>query len=264
MKMAHVASLFAVLASPAVALSAGLAHNENFIVLAPDKQLADAVAGQADAFRKQVAQEWLGTELPPSVGRTIINVTLSDTEDTGFTWAIDQPERKYHKMWLTTTRQRALGSSLCHEITHVVLATRFPERLPSWAEEGAASLKDDSQRRDTRRRIIAWYAQTGNWPNLANVLRAETILGEDQASYSVAASLTEYLLTRGDKAKFLRFAKSGKETGWDLALQQFYGVRTVRELQAAWQAWASKATPGNVAVASRQTEQLPTTTPRRQ
>jgi hypothetical protein len=234
-------SVLASLAVPSLALGAGLAHNHNFIVLAPDQPLAEDVLAEAEFFRKQVAKEWLGEELPPSVGPAVIHVQLSETEDSGLTWAIDSPGRKFHKLWITTTRRGALGSTLGHEITHLVLATRFPDRLPAWAEEGAASLKDDQERIELRRRIIQWYARTGNWPNLDTIFQARTVLASDQATYSVAASLTEYLLSRGDKATFLRFAVAGKEKGWDFALQQHYSVRSAHELQATWQAWVSGA-----------------------
>ncbi len=157
---------FAGLLIASVAQGAGFAHDDNFIVLAPDQALAEEVLDRAEHFRGQVAQEWLGEDLPPSVGRAVIHVSLSDLEDSGLTWAIDCPERKYHKLWVKGTRDQVLGSTLHHEMVHAVLVTRFPDQLPAWAEEGAASTKDDPQRIDTRRRIIDWYARTGNWPKL--------------------------------------------------------------------------------------------------
>jgi hypothetical protein len=220
------------------AMGAGMAHDENFIVMAPDQTLADELIARANQFRREVAIEWLGRELPPSVGRTIINVELSDGIDRGFTWPIDSPARKCHKMWLTTSRERALGSTLRHEITHVVMATRFRGMMPPWAEEGAASLEDDSHRIETRQDVIAWYNETGAWPNLTNVLQADCILATDKALYSVAASVTEYLLACKDRKTFLAFAVAGKQSGWDRALAEHYGIGGVGQLQEAWQAWA--------------------------
>ena len=120
--------------------TAGYVHNENFIIYTPpessgkvSQRFANQVLTKAEEYRKQIAEEWLHHELPPSVGRTIINVNLSDTEDKGLTWAIDDPRRTLHTLFLTTSRGRALGSTLKHEITHVVLATQFPypNRLPA-------------------------------------------------------------------------------------------------------------------------------------
>ncbi|HIA18772.1 MAG TPA: hypothetical protein EYN70_05025 [Planctomycetaceae bacterium] len=228
-----------------VAQGAGFAHNDNFIVFAPNQVLAEAVLERAGRFRAQVAKEWMGEQLPPSVGRTVIHASLSETKESGLTWAIDCPERKLHKLWVSGTRDKVLGSTLHHEIVHTVLATRFPDRLPIWAEEGAASRKDDQQRIDIRKRIIDWYARTGNWPELQTILNARSIVGSDQASYSVAASVTEYLLSLGDHAQFLRFAVAGKKNGWDAALQQHYNVASVGHLQVAWEKWASQTHAGN-------------------
>jgi len=227
-----------VLSIPCASRAAGLAYNENFTVVAPDRSLAEAVLLKASEFRKRTAEDWLGKELPPSVGRTIINVVLSDTEDRGFTWPIDNPKRTFHKIWLTTTRERATGGTLRHEIAHVVLCTRFPQGLPAWTAEGLAGHGDNQQRIDTRNQIIHWYARTGNWPDLRTILEAQVIGADDRAAYSVAASLTEFFLSRGDAAKLLRFAVDGKENGWDAALGRHYAVRTVDDLRPAWQAWA--------------------------
>ena len=241
MKMTRSACFICLMFLPSMVAAAGFVHNENFMVLAADEQLAEEVLARADQFRREVALQWLGKPLPANVGPAIINVVLSDTEDRGLTWPIDNPKRKYHKVWLTTSRERATGSTLRHEICHVVLATRFPQRLPEWAEEGAASLSDDEARIKSRRSTIDWYADTGNWPALIDVLERETITADDQASYSVAASVTGYLLSRGDKATFLVFAAEGKQTGWDEALRTHYGLGSVGELQVAWQTWASGA-----------------------
>lgn len=230
--------LFGLAAAPA-AQAAGVARSENFIVMAPDQVLADQVLVRAEDYRRQAAKEWLGQELPPGVGRAIIHVVVCEAEDTGLTWPIDSPQRKFHRLFLRASRERLLGSGLGHEITHLVFAVRYPGRLPVWADEGAASLSDDQSRTDIRRDVIQRYVRTGNWPDLRPILEARTIGASDRATYSVARSLTEYLLSRGDRATFLRFAVAGKEGGWDRALREHYAIHTVPELQLAWQAWAS-------------------------
>ena len=62
------------------------------------------------------------------------------------------------------------------------------------------------------------------------------------AAYTVATSLTEFLLTRGDRREFLKFAVDGKERGWTSALKSHYGIESLGELQRAWQQWASDKT----------------------
>jgi hypothetical protein len=224
----------------ASASAGGLAFSQQFIVGAPDQALADAVLQQAEALRMQFADDWLGGQLPPTPGRVVIHVFLSDHEDRGRTWMDDSPELKHNIVWLTTSRARATGSTLAHEISHVMLALQFPQRLPVWADEGIASQADDTQRQAIRRSLLVRAARSGNWPQLGALFQAASIASGDQASYAAAVSVTEYLIARADRTTFLAFAAAGKEIGWDQALARHYGLRNVAALQSAWQAWATQ------------------------
>lgn len=235
---------------PSACLATGFETSSNFTVFAPDQATAEAVLAQAERYRKEAALEWLGKELPPSVGPTTINVRIADDKDEAFTWAIDSPRRSSHKIWVTASRDRALGSTLRHEITHTVLATRYPGALPEWAEEGAASLNDNPKRQKTRQQILDWYVETGHWPSLQRLLNARVITPGDAASYSVAASLTRYLLSRKDKTTFLTFARDGMRDGWERAVRAHYGISTVGNLQAGWQAWSARKPVATAAVLS--------------
>ena len=222
---------------PSTLLAVGFAHDESFIVYAPDQELADQVLAKAGEFRRAESRDLLGMELEPNAGRTIITVRLSETADGGFTWPIDHPDRKFHNMWLTTSRERAAGSTLRHEIRHVVLNTRFPERLPLWIEEGLASRGDDPERQQAWREAVAGFSQTG-WPSLQAMIEARSIPSTDKAAYAVSTSLVNYLLMRGDTAKLLQFAVIGKQSGWDHALAQCYGIPGLSGLESRWHAWA--------------------------
>ncbi len=230
----------AIAALPRFAEGADVALSRNFNVLAPDQGLANAVLAQAESFRSEVAKEWLGQDLPTGAGPAMITVTESGDEDVGLTWPIDSSRRKYHKVWLRTSRKQALGSTLRHEIVHVVFATRFPDRLPVWVEEGIAGLSDDPERAQIRRRRIAELAHSRDWPRLETLFEERRIAPSHQAGYSVSTSLVEYLLSRGDKRTLLRFAATGKEEGWATAVNRYYGLRNVRDLEAEWQAWADR------------------------
>ena len=135
---------------------------------------------------------------------------VSATEDSGFTWPIDHPDRKFHNMWLTTSRERATGSTLRHEIRHVVLNTRFPDRLPPWIEEGLASRSDDSARQRTCRETAASFSQSG-WPDIHSLMELKSIHSTDRATYGASTSLVNYLLTLGDMPKLLQFAVAGEK-----------------------------------------------------
>lgn len=220
----------------------GFSSSKNFIVMVSadaELGLAQQVLTRAEEFRRDIAVEWFGETLPPSVGRAIVHVKLSTDEDKGLTWIKDNPLRRQHAVYLTTTAGNALGATLQHEIVHVVLATQFPppKRLPAWVEEGIASRYDDDQRRETRGQVLNWIARTQNWPNLSDVLQRRVIPARDEQAYAVAASLVKFLLTQGKKKDLLHFAALGGHIGWDRAIHDSYQFATVYDLEAAWQAW---------------------------
>ena len=240
------ALLFLSLLVPA-ALGAGHVYNENFSVLTPNwatqadtDEYAQQLLVQAEKYRKEIAQEWLGAELPRGVGRTLINVRFTEARDAGLTW----PDAGRHRttLYLATTPERALGTTLKHEMCHVVLATRFPQtkRLPAWIEEGIASRYDDGERSGARRRLIDWWVDTSNWPGIASALHAQRISATDRVSYTVASSVVEVLLARGSKAKLLEFAQAARGD-LSAALETHYQIRGLVALESKWKAWVTSS-----------------------
>jgi hypothetical protein len=229
------------LPAPAAKETGAMAANANFVVSAPEQALADQVLIEAERLRDAIAVRWLSEKLPPGLGQTVIRVKLSPNEDIGLSWVADSQSRLSHLMWLTTSRELAVGSTLAHEMTHVVLATRYPGELPAFATEGAACEQDDSERIATRKRIVAWWAQTGNWPHVAEVLEARQIAPSDAARYALACSVTEFLLTRSSRATFLDFAVAGAQRGWPDAVREYYGFGDLMALQTAWRDWANES-----------------------
>ncbi|MFV1964848.1 MAG: hypothetical protein ACC628_05460 [Pirellulaceae bacterium] len=234
----------AFLCTAAITHAAGFVHNDNFLVFTESgisPQVAQDFAGslmmRAEAYRKQIAEDWLGRPLPAGIGRATINLRFSDSEDTGLTWAIDHPNRKTHTVYLVTSADKALGTTLAHEMVHVVLATRFPHphRLPAWLEEGIASQYDDEKRHELRADKAHWWVETGAWPDVEEVLRSHNIQAHDQQAYTVAAFLADMLLARGDKRKLLAFGEAATRSGWRTAMEHHYRISGPSELQRAWQ-----------------------------
>jgi len=265
MKILSLATL-AVLWVGSVGHAAGLAHNDNFIVFAQSgvtprvaQELADSLMIRAGQYRKQIAEDWLGSPLPSGVGRATINLRLSDLKDTGLTWAIDHPSRKTHTVYLVTSADKALGQTLAHEMVHVVLATRFPHpyRLPAWLEEGIASQYDDPNRCRMRDEVRRWWILTKKWPPLISLLNAHNIHAEERESYAAAASLTSMLLERGGKEKLLEFGQSASRSGWREALQSHYQIRDVAELERVWQSWVMQAARGETTIRLSQRRAAP-------
>ncbi len=204
---------------------------------------AQEVLRSAETWRREIARQWLGEELPPSVGQTTVNVSFSEDRDAGLTWARAGRRREYHTLYLTTTPDRALTHTLAHEMVHVVLATRFPEphRLPAWIEEGVASRYDDRGRQLIRQRVVAWMASTGNWTDLQSVLDHPNIPASDKAAYATASSVVDYLLTQADKQTLFEFGLYGARAGWDAALERYYRIRGLTDLQRRWQTWVTES-----------------------
>ncbi len=241
MRPAALATLLLLLFFTMPCRSADMTIGTNFTVLAPNQALADAVAKQAEIYRKQSALEWLGKELPDRQGRSLITVDIKSEKDEGLTWPIDCPERKLHHVWLTTSVERALGTTLHHEVIHTVLDSRFyPESLPAWASEGIASQADDVGRKENQRQILARWSKAGRWPGLRSLFEASRIGHDDLNHYAAVSSVTEFLAERGGKTRVVEFAGSGQNRGWDQAASDYYGVRDVAALQTAWQTWVTR------------------------
>ncbi len=230
------------------AIAAGHVYNKNFSILTPSQTsdeeaqaFAEKLLQQAEKYRKTLASDWLGEELPVGAGRTIINVAFSN-KDSALTWPIDNRRRKCHMLYLSTSPERALGSALKHEMVHVIMATRFGQGcgLPIWLEEGIASRYDDQSRISKRRAIANWYAQTEQWPNITDVLGRQKISTRDTSAYAIAASVTNFLLSRADRRTLVIFGAEAAATNLEAALRKHYQIRSTHELQIAWQNWVQR------------------------
>lgn len=226
------------------AKAAGLVFNENFTILAAKSQppiaheFPERLLEAAERYRGEIAREWFEQELGLGEGKTTISFTMSHRQDKAFTWA-RSGNRNYHVVYLTTSPQQAIGSTLKHEIAHVVLATRYPgaKRLPVWLEEGIASRYDDADRIALREKIVQSFGHTQPWPNISQMFAAENVPSVDQVTYAFAASLTDYLLTLDSRKTLLRFGEMCSQTTPQQALATHYRLQP-HELQQRWQRWA--------------------------
>ncbi len=226
------------LLSPAAALAVGTAHSENFNVMAPTVELARSVANKAETYRKLAALEWFGRELTAGKDRTILTVFSSANEDEGLSWPINDPEQKCHRIWITTSAEKAGGSLLYHEVVHTVLASFVrPGSMPRWADEGIASQVDGDARNQTRDQLVETWASQGRLPQLQTLFTATRITHSDSDAYAAAASVTRFLATLGGKPKVVVFANAGMHSDWDQAARDVYGVRGVADLQTRWENW---------------------------
>lgn len=240
--MKFVTALLAILISPVSERGTTnkpikMVSGANFLVSAPTEGLANAVLSRAELDRKQIAKEWLGRELPLSIGHTVLDVFLSDTESSGLTSPSRSEEQPTFMMWITVTDSKDIDPILAHEVTHVVLLSRFPGKVPPWIDEGIACRYDDAESKAIRKDVIKWYRDTGNWPSLNDTILLERISRWDHASFAIAESVIEFLLTIGKKEQLLAATVEAHDKGWDNALRLHYKLDGVSGLDKAWKAW---------------------------
>jgi hypothetical protein len=229
----------------------GLAGSENFVVSAPDQDLADQVLAKAETYREEIALEWLGKKLPDGEGLTSIFVELSTTIDRNSSSVSESPSNGRHIVWLTSSRSQVLGHALAHEVAHTVLATHFGTRPPVWIDEGIACRYDDEPRVADQERTVARLTRSNAWPPLDTIFRTATIRSDAFETYAAAVSITRFLLELDDKRVLVEFAVSGHNKGWDSAVRKHYRYSSTAELEEAWKRWQHAQLTGST-ISSRQ------------
>jgi hypothetical protein len=180
-----------------------MAFNQHFTVLAPSnaKEILDA----ATRFKEEIEDEW-GIDNDP--GPATISWKPSG-EDTAFTWA-KSGARKYHTVYLKTGLNRATGSTLKHEVAHVVAAGR----LPLWANEGLASMYDDKERKLVRE----------SEPNI-RPLRIMSLVSVDSVEeYANCERLALAIVRLRGKKRFIKFASDCVSSGTEESLMKHYSM----------------------------------------
>lgn len=238
----------------------------NFIVTAPDDQLARVFGKRAEEFRKEKAQHWLGQEMPPWPKRCPLKVTITQGGAGGattFSFGGDG-SRQYvasQMMEIHGPVQQLLNSVLPHEITHTVLAHHFGRPVPRWADEGGSVLSENDEERlnhDIRCRELL---NAGRGIRLKVLFRMAEYPRDMIVLYAQGYSVSAYLVEKGGnghegRAKLLQFLEIGMQghgqghhgtvESWNSAAQQVYGVETIDALEAQWLS-ALKEPPSRVA-----------------
>ena len=218
----------------------GFASSDNFVIYAPDQELADEVLKKAEELRTNIARAWLGKKFAPGIGAAMIHIKLSSIENCGFTWPKDHPAKRYHSVSIKSSREQILSCVLAHEMTHVVLATEFADRIPRWADEGIACFQSGDAVRHKFQASLGQFIATNDWPNLLDVLNQKGVGSDEQNFYTVANSLSEFLLERGESDVFFRFALDGKEKGWEFAVSKHYEISSLDSLESEWHEWVRR------------------------
>lgn len=222
-------------------------RTENFIVSAPTPQLANDVARAAEEYRRELAIEWLGHELPRWVQPCPIEVRAGRMGAGGATsFMFDQGRPFGWRMSVQGSPERILDSVLPHEVTHTIFATHFGRPLPRWADEGACTTVEHASEREKQHHMLIQFLTSAPSRGIPfNRMFAMTEYPADiMPLYSQGYSLVRYLMAQGGKRKFVDYIGAGMQNNdWEATTRQFYGVQDLSDLQLSWVAWVRDGYP---------------------
>lgn len=218
----------------------------NFVVSAPTPQLAKEIGEQAEVYRKQLAIEWLGKELPawskPCPIAAQVQPNLGAGGATSFVF--DRGEVFNWKMNIQGSRERILDSVLPHEVTHTIFASYFRQPVPRWADEGACTTVEHPSEIAKQERNLIQFLKTGHGIPFSQMFAMKEYPSDVMPLYAQGHSLSEWLIeSRGRKA-FLEFVGDGmKDENWPRAVREHYGFSTLLTMQNAWNDWVKQGRP---------------------
>ncbi len=222
----------------------------NFVAHAADPRVAAEVARTAEHYRKILAQEWTGTELPTWHTPCPIQVTVGSMGASGSTtFTFEGGEVHSWDMRVRGSLERVLDSVVPHEVCHTIFASKFRRPLPRWADEGAATLVEHPSERlrqvDLLNRVFGKRQQM-SLKTLFEIREYPSNPEELYTLYAQGYSLAEYLVHRSGaegKRVYLDFLSDALSGGWDTAIQKHYGFASVTELEQDWGKWVMAGSP---------------------
>jgi hypothetical protein len=138
---------------------------------------------------------------------------------------------------LVADHVKYLSAALPHELTHVVLRDRFlVSAIPRWADEGAATLADTSDKQERHRKDLRKALANGTTFSAASLVASDEFpqINHWGTFYGESLSLTKFLVDRDSPARFVNFIEAAASKGYDSALHDTYGIKNVAELDHEW------------------------------
>jgi hypothetical protein len=230
-------------------ISAASYRTTNFIVQARSPQFAKQVGDLAEHYRRNLAIEWLGQELPRWGDPCPITVEAAPNLGAGgaTSFMFDRHHPFGWTMSIQGSEERILDSVLPHEVTHTIFATHFGAPLPRWADEGACTTVEHVSERAKQQRLLLEFLQTNRGIPFNRMFAMTEYPHDILPLYSQGHSLAQYLIAQGGKRKFIDFVGRGMQNSrWDDAVMEFYGFRDLSDLQVTWVDWVGSGSPANV------------------
>jgi hypothetical protein len=228
----------------------GAFTSRNFVVTAPNDQIAEQCAKTAEYYRKHLAIQWVGEEFPPWNDPCKISVKVGQIGAGGSTtFTFDRGEVFGWDMKVQGTLERILDSVIPHEVNHTIFATHFRRPLPRWADEGAASLVEHESERMRQVALLNEVIMNKDRIPLGELFEITEYpkdMRKTLTLYAEGYSLAEFLVQKKGKegrAIYLKFLEDANNIGWEQATQQHYGFRGVGDLEQQWSSWVVAGSP---------------------
>jgi hypothetical protein len=221
-------------------------RTQNYLVTAQTKQIAQQVGDAAERFRRDLAIEWLGREMPAWSQPCPIQVQVGERLGAGgaTSFVFDRGEVFGWQMTIQGSLERVLDSVLPHEVTHMVFASHFRRPLPRWADEGACTTVEHPAERTKQQQMLIQFLKTGKGIPFSSMFAMKEYPADVLPLYAQGHSLATYLIQQGGKAKFLQFVHDGLQNeNWTAVTHRHYGFANLRILQDTWLDWVAKGSP---------------------
>jgi hypothetical protein len=245
--MSRDARCFSIALLVACLLSMGASYRtQNFIITADTPELAQQIGVAAERYRRDLAIEWLGRELPPWSDVCPVTVQVAPHLGAGGATSFYFQQRRPYgwRMTLQGPRERVLDSVLPHEITHTIFASHFGRPLPRWADEGACTMVEHESERDKHRHMLIQFLTTGRGIAFNQMFAMRDYPADILPVYSQGYSLAKFLIAQGGKRKFVQYVGDGMDSNnWTAATHRHYGFASLGDLQQNWLTWVKQGSP---------------------
>jgi hypothetical protein len=218
----------------------------NFVVSAPTPGLAKEIGDQAEVYRRDLAIEWLGKELPPWSKPCPIHAQVAPNLGAGgaTSFIFDHGEVFGWDMKIQGSRERVLDSVLPHEITHTIFASHFRQPVPRWADEGACTTVEHPSEIAKQERNLIQFLKTGHGIPFSQMFAMKEYPPNVMPLYAQGHSLSAWLIQNRGRKAFLEFVGDGmQDENWPRAVRQYYGFPSLLAMQTAWNDWVRQGRP---------------------
>ena len=219
-------------------------ETENFIVSAPNKQLAKQFGEYAERYRVEKAREWLGEEMPRWAKPCPLVVEINPRRTGGATTFTFSPRGGVasQDMKIFGETRQLLESVLPHEVTHTVLAHHFGTPVPRWADEGGSVLSENDKERLEHDIKCREFLNASRGIPLRHLFPMKNYPSDTIVLYAQGFSVSNYLIDLGGaglkgRRKFLEFLETGMARdgrNWEAAVAKHYSFANVDDLQEKW------------------------------